>query len=211
MGRQKSLQIGEIINNLKILDSKTENENGTKRGWSKVHCNLCDNIKWMRNNIIKRDRTKSCGCLKGKPELWQQRGPKNIPWQLKEGEAAFNNLLIQYKISAKRRKLKFSLTKKQFRDLTKSKCYYCDREPHKIIKGQGKTSGDYVFTGIDRIDNSKGYLNDNVVPCCFDCNNAKRTLSHTDFLNLVKKIFDKHWNSKKTYDYLNNFLLSERH
>lgn len=192
MGRPKSLQIGEIIDNLKILDSKTENENGTKRGWSKVFCNLCGNTKWMRNNIIKRERTKSCGCLKEKPELWKHRGPKSMPWQLEKGEAAFNNLLIQYKRSAEKRNLKFNLTTKQFRNLTKSNCYYCDREPHRIIKGQGKTSGDYIFTGIDRIDNSKGYTVKNVVPCCFDCNNAKKTLSQNDFLELITKIYNNH-------------------
>jgi hypothetical protein len=192
MGRKKSVNIGETINGLEILDSKTVNENGTKRGWSKVCCQICGNKKWMRNHLIKRDRTKSCGCLKDKPYLWKQRGPKIMPWQLEKGEAAFNNLLMQYKRSAKKRNLKFNLTIKQFRNLTKSNCYYCDREPHRIIKGQGKTSGDYIFTGIDRIDNSKGYAVKNVVPCCFDCNNAKKTLSQNDFLELIRKIYNKH-------------------
>lgn len=192
MGRRKSLQIGETVKNLKILDSKTKNEHGTKRGWSKVYCNLCGNTKWMRNNIIKRDRTRSCGCLKTKVESWKHHGPKTMPWQLQSGEAAFNNLLLEYKKSAQRRNLKFSLSNKNFKDLTKSKCYYCDREPSRIKKGQGKTSGDYIFNGIDRIDNSKGYFRHNVVPCCFDCNNAKKTLSQDDFFALIEKIYNKH-------------------
>lgn len=188
MGRKKSVNIGETINGLEILDSKTVNENGTKRGWSKVCCQICGNKKWMRNHLIKRDRTKSCGCLKDKPHLWEQRGPKSMPWQLPQGESAFNNLYQEYINSSRRRNYDFNLTKEEFRKLTKQNCYYCGREPDRIKKGQGKTSGDYVFNGIDRINNTKGYIKTNTVPCCFDCNNAKRTLSVDEFLDLVKRI-----------------------
>jgi hypothetical protein len=46
------------------------------------------------------------------------------------------------------------------------------------------------FNGLDRIDNRKGYVSDNIVPCCSDCNLAKRDLSIKAFLELVTLIYN---------------------
>jgi hypothetical protein len=37
-------------------------------------------------------------------------------------------------------------------------------------------------TGLDRKDNDKGYLQDNVVPCCYDCNTKKKFKPYEKFL-----------------------------
>lgn len=197
MPRSKSLKIGDIVakGNLEIIGQKTitEGESKTKRGYSQVKCNLCGSTcKWMRNNLLKRDRTISCGCSTRDSSKWKSIGPKNMPWQLPKGEAAFNNLYYQYKLSAEKRGYNFLLSEEQFRNLTKQKCFYCGIEPSKIIKGQGKTSGDYKYNGIDRIDNSDGYKINNVVPCCFSCNSAKGTLSQKDFFKLINRIYTLH-------------------
>ena len=42
--------------------------------------------------------------------------------------------------------------------------------------------------GIDRIDNSKGYLKGNITACCSLCNWMKRELSVDDFINHINKI-----------------------
>jgi len=67
------------------------------------------------------------------------------------------------------------LTKLEIAELVMSNCYYCNTRPKPYI-------------GIDRVDSSKGYLRDNVVPCCRKCNTAK--LDHTleDFKAWIKKI-----------------------
>lgn len=71
-----------------------------------------------------------------------------------------------YKKRAKKNSLDFSLSKAEFEQITKSSCIYC-----------GKKSPN----GIDRKDNSKGYILDNCVPCCKHCNYAKGNLSQDDF------------------------------
>jgi hypothetical protein len=197
MPRPKSLNIGDIIakGNLEIIGQKTviEGRSKTKRGYSKVKCNLCGNSnKWMRNNLLKRSRTISCGCSTHDSSKWKSIGPKNMSWQLPAGEAAFNNLYYQYKLSAEKRGHCFLLSEKQFRNLTKQKCFYCGIEPSRIIKGQGKTSGDYRYNGIDRINNNDGYKIKNAVPCCFNCNSAKGTLSQKEFFELINRIYTLH-------------------
>jgi hypothetical protein len=202
MPRNKSLKIGDIIgsNNLEVLDTKTvaEGTTKTKRGWSKVHCRLCKKNKWMRNNILKRERTTSCGCVSRDSKTWKIKKQRNMTWQLDKGESAFNNLFSQYAHSAKKRNLSFELSKIEFKQLTKKPCYYCGREPHRIIKGQGKTSGDYVYNGLDRVNNDIGYNIDNIVSCCFDCNSGKRTLSQQDFFAHIKRIYDLHYEKMQT-------------
>jgi len=42
---------------------------------------------------------------------------------------------------------------------------------------------------MDRVDSSKGYEKDNVVPCCTRCNLMKLTYSREDFLTHAMKIY----------------------
>jgi 5-methylcytosine-specific restriction endonuclease McrA len=42
---------------------------------------------------------------------------------------------------------------------------------------------------MDRIDSSKNYSKENVVPCCKQCNSAKSTLSQEEFFNMIKAIY----------------------
>ena len=83
---------------------------------------------------------------------------------------------LQYKNNAKLKKREFSLSFEEFCNLLKSSCFYC-----------GGNGG-----GIDRVDNSKGYTSDNVCPCCFPCNNAKRTLTQQTFIKLCIAVSKRH-------------------
>jgi hypothetical protein len=56
--------------------------------------------------------------------------------------------------------------------------------------GGGKFNKDQfvLFNGLDRVDPSVGYVETNVVPCCYSCNFAKNTLSVSDFYAWVNRI-----------------------
>ena len=58
-------------------------------------------------------------------------------------------------------------------------------------------NGDYVYNGIDRIDNNKGYTIDNIVPCCAKCNYAKGKLTLQEFKELIEGIYNHRFNDKK--------------
>jgi 5-methylcytosine-specific restriction endonuclease McrA len=53
-------------------------------------------------------------------------------------------------------------------DLITDNCYYCGIEPN-------------LLNGIDRVDNSKGYKEDNVVTACKPCNIAKGARTKENF------------------------------
>lgn len=65
-------------------------------------------------------------------------------------------------------------------------CHYCGYKP----------SWPKERVGLDRIDNKKGYLNGNVVGCCFTCNSAKGVMGSAAFHDWAKRLA-KNMASKK--------------
>lgn len=106
------------------------------------------------------------------------------------------SLLLIYKTGAKNRNLKWNLTDEQFREITSSNCYYCGQIPKSIHRSSTKniSYNEYIYNGVDRKDNKKGYFVKNCVPCCTICNLAKRNLSIEDFKSWIKQLvlYNKH-------------------
>ena len=50
---------------------------------------------------------------------------------------------------------------------------------------------DFYYNGIDRIDNTKGYLSDNCVSCCSHCNTAKMQMTYEDFRKWVTAVYER--------------------
>jgi hypothetical protein len=141
----------------------------------------CGKSKTVSAKNLKKGDCKSCGCL-----------TKEINAKIfrKEyGEARFNGLYLSYKRKATKRNLEFKLSKEEFKLITKMNCFYCGKEPHQISKAK-ESYGEYVYSGIDRIDSSKGYTADNVVPCCGTCNVAKLAMPREDFLSWVERVYN---------------------
>ena len=136
-------------------------------------------------NIKKRV---SCGCQQHNSTEWKSRGAKTMPWRLPPGEAAKNNVEHSYKRCAKKRNLEYSLTRNQFETLVLGTCFYCGRLKQNIKRGQGKTSGDSAYNGIDRVNPILGYTPDNCVSCCWKCNNMKGTLESAEFFDHITSI-----------------------
>jgi hypothetical protein len=103
------------------------------------------------------------------------------------GNSAYHRLVRHYKKSAKERNLEFFIDEKQFVNITKSKCFYCNDDPSNIIK---EKYDEYIYNGIDRVNNLKGYTIDNVVACCEICNKMKCTKSQEDFLQWVERVYN---------------------
>jgi|SRR3989338_1466981 len=79
-----------------------------------------------------------------------------------------------YKKGADKREIPFTLTFDQFLSFWQNPCFYC---------------GSTIATiGLDRLDNSNGYLVGNVVPCCFWCNRMKNKDSAPDFISRCFKV-----------------------
>lgn len=141
----------------------------------------CGTIKEVYNNSIVSGKSLSCGCIKRKLEF---------------GQAAKNNILCSYKGKCHRKSIEFKLTNDQFFELMNNSCFYCGKAPENNHTSK-KFYGNYIYSGIDRIDNNQGYIINNVVSSCKNCNLAKRSLTQTEFLKMVFLIYKKHCEGKE--------------
>jgi hypothetical protein len=157
-----------------------------------VECQCdCGNRKFIRMQNILKGMTTSCKCfsLEMHSQLMKSdRHPKSN--KLPDGVARRNNLYALYKNSAKKRNLVWDLSIEEFEFLNKQDCVYCGCPPSQSYKSQNNT-GDYIYNGIDRIDSSKGYLKENCQSCCGICNFAKRERTNEEFLDWVKKVYER--------------------
>lgn len=92
----------------------------------------------------------------------------------------------EYKRSAQKRHLNFTLTFQQCVKLFHSPCYYCN-----------KTYTDRLM-GIDRVNNNVGYEDTNVVPSCWQCNRMKHATSLYSFVTQCKRVATHQSQTKST-------------
>lgn len=137
----------------------------------------CSNIKEIAYPNVRDGTTKSCGCMK--------KGYTNGK-VLPAGEAAGNVMFNSYIKQAKRKDREFLITKEQFDCITKQNCHYCGIPPSPYKK-PNHYNGGYIGNGIDRKDNTVGYVIENCLPCCTVCNYMKRNMDYTDFINHLKR------------------------
>lgn len=89
-----------------------------------------------------------------------------------------NGFYSQYKNNAKRRGYVFEISKEEFQILKSKPCHYCGEQS----------------SGIDRKNNTIGYIVGNCLPCCAVCNRMKMNLEYNHFLNKCKQICHKLFN-----------------
>lgn len=105
-----------------------------------------------------------------------------------DGVAARNSLHRIYKMSAAKRNLPFEISKDRFIFLIQQACESCGVPPFKMYKSNYKNCVPCFYNGVDRIDNSQGYIEGNVRPFCFDCNQAKHNKSEEQFNNWISRL-----------------------
>jgi len=178
-GRHKDLT-GQQFGSWTVLGKVDQrSKNGSIR-W-RVKC-ACGEEKLLTTSTLNSGASKSCRRCSNRHAF---------------GEAAKKGLYNFYKAEARKRKHPFELTKEDFYALTEAPCFYCGVEPVNKYKAR---YGHYIYNGIDRVDNTKGYTRDNCLPCCKDCNIAKRTRTLKEFtswaMRLGKHITSMHAPSK---------------
>jgi len=150
-----------------------------KRLWE---CNCeCGNIIYVTTSRLLTGRATACKCR------IIETAKKEKRYRMKHGIANMNDTIRCYKISASKRGLIFNLSNNELLSLFKGNCFYCDTPPSNTTN-RPRTNGAFIYNGIDRVDNNKGYEDGNVVSCCKTCNMMKKTLSQTEFINHIESI-----------------------
>jgi hypothetical protein len=107
---------------------------------------------------------------------WRENNPDKM---IEANENKKNSKEINYsnyKRNANMKNLDFSINYDEYCNIVTKECYYCG-----IIQERG-------FNGIDRKDQTKGYILDNCNSCCKMCNYMKGSTSDEVFIKRVEHI-----------------------
>ena len=179
--------------NNKIQDAKRnkEHRNEVARKNSEKPENKAVKAKWNEDNYDKvAKKTMDYRQRKieklGTEEYLKQQAEQAMKWREKNPEKMEeantnkrNSKKLQYNVykrSASYKNLDFTITYDDYVNIVDKDCYYCE-----TIQEKG-------FNGIDRKDQTKGYLLDNCVSCCKMCNYMKGSCSDEVFIKRIEHI-----------------------
>lgn len=151
----------------KDLDIKTNFiENAVKYNNETNENKMCISCNHIFPNDKLLDNDQCTKCNKNSQKNVDNYVPKDL----------FEQKINSYKDGAKKRNLPFTLTDIECLKLFSKKCYYCGfiNQEHGI--------------GIDRANNTKGYIKSNCVPCCTLCNIMKRDNDLMTFIKICQHI-----------------------
>jgi hypothetical protein len=135
----------------------------------------CGKVCVIRARCLATGNTKSCGCRRG----YRKSSP----------DAPFREVVYFYRRNAQLRKLEFSLSDDQFKEMILKNCYWCDSEPS-IFRKTG--FAELIHGGVDRLNPMEGYTPTNCVPCCQICNWMKSNMTAEGFMDQISKIASRH-------------------
>lgn len=122
-------------------------------------CTFCK--QWKNKNLFHKHKM-------GKDGLNARcsKCANKITYEYRKSNDISRRFKVRYsfaRCNARTRKKSFNITFPEYEFVISKPCFYCDG-----YFGQVK-----VCSGLDRIDNSKGYEFMNVLPCCSVCNHAR--------------------------------------
>jgi 5-methylcytosine-specific restriction endonuclease McrA len=173
MNRRYHIQPGEKFWRLTCI--RLNNVGKHSRSYFLFKCD-CGKEKVLLGSGVKSGNTKSCGCLST-----ESKKSKRLP----DNKGIIYQIVLGYKRHSLNREHEWNLSLNDVRMLISMPCHYCG-----IVNSNKKTTKNFkegfLYNGIDRVDNKKGYNISNCVPCCKQCNRAKGTLSKSEFITWIK-------------------------
>lgn len=93
--------------------------------------------------------------------------------------------IYRSQLSAKARNITWDITDDIALELMRAPCSYCGREPFHQYNRCTE-----LLNGLDRVDSNLGYTQENVVPACKECNQAKFDMSNEQFMDTIRRIYE---------------------
>lgn len=150
----------------------------------------CGTIRDCKGTSLRRGAIVSCGCKRlGMAYVTRRR---NLEKQRREADRPrmlANQVARGYRRNAAEHGREFSLSLEDVLRLITGDCLYCGKPPSNEIRTAGKFAiNGMKYSGIDRVDNSRGYEVDNCVSCCGNCNKVKLKMSAEEFIDLCHRV-----------------------
>jgi hypothetical protein len=162
----------------------TDQRDGGRVVWEML-CD-CGNTIYKRYDNVVNGGSVSCGCKL--QEIKALIGTRSVRKHHPRISVARQRWACMY------RDCNFDL----FLKLSQQPCAYCGRGPHRtsslpstIAQSEyQKKEGVFTYNGLDRVDNTKGHTEGNVVPCCWTCNHMKGQLTREEFIAHIERVYN---------------------
>jgi len=161
------------------------------RSYHECQCE-CGNTATISTANLRYGRSSKCKSCANTIRLYGNTNRRKKP-----GVAGFNKLFDSYKRKAVKREISYQLDPATFTKLVKGTCYYCGIEPsqlsmeRRLKTPEAREHCKFIYNGIDRVNNEIGYIPENCVTSCGQCNIAKHTHSHEQFFAWLKRVIKK--------------------
>jgi hypothetical protein len=139
-----------------------------------VYCKACVKIRGQKRYVENKDKIKATN------KAWKDANKESYRAQQRAYSKVYKQTLdgkyTEYKGGATKRNYAFELTKEAFATYWQNPCHYCNSTIETI--------------GLDRKDNSIGYIETNVVSCCKRCNRAKDTMTTEEYVTHCQRVME---------------------
>jgi len=181
LSQPDKIQIGQIFGMLTVVSRAEKGYGGDGRWWrADCSCGTKNYLVSAGHLRKKKAGARSCGCLRGS---WQHQQMLKVTVK-----GRFIRLIRGYRQGAESRGYCWSLSEEKAIELFRGACAFCGERFSRVLGGG--TPSEILVNGIDRWDNSKGYVPGNCVPCCTTCNYAKGKQAGGEYLAHVRKIYE---------------------
>jgi len=171
--------IGKIFGQLTVI--REVNKQSNRKMWE-CHCICGKIIPSICGHDLRSGHTTSCGCAKR-----SDNPQKTTIGKIFRSDYADGNLLLD-----------------DFYTLSQLSCSYCGISPSNLRKYSWKSrpdhyngGGDFLFNGLDRINNDLPHNLENVITSCCQCNRSRGKNTLDDFITHMQKLYSnfhsKNW------------------
>jgi hypothetical protein len=135
---------------------------------------------------------------------WRDRNPEKMEEANRKRRESIEAHFKIYQRSARLKKLQFTFSEEEFKELVVQPCYYCDdfgtrnesrnrsilpKNDEGVLKEECNIIDEKRFNGIDRMNQAEGYIQSNCVSCCAMCNWMKGSLDSATFIKRTQHIY----------------------
>lgn len=101
----------------------------------------------------------------------------------------------------------------KFFQLSQENCHYCGIKPQNIFDFYNQKETEFLYNGLDRINQKEPHTLENCITCCKTCNYLKGTQNYNEFIKWINKInFNNRifsYNKIDKYDINKKYLVND--
>ena len=180
----------EHRNALEREASKKPERIATKKAWEEANPDKVE--QKCKKSRAKRAAKDIDGYLQHNANVmknWRDKNPEKMAEANRKRRESIEAHYKIYQRSARLKKLEFTLSEEEFKEMVVNPCYYCN------------TIDEKGFNGIDRMNQAAGYIQSNSASCCAMCNWNKGSLDSATFIKRARHIhsFTKNTENPQTH------------